>query len=316
MYTSEASYLQRHHETLESILSQVMCDMVATQPLEPLTFIVAELLKHTAASAAPPISAAPFTFPSTTVSTVLPAPPYNTIPATPSAALPSTANESTSGDRLRNRQTPPLLGGEWSVAAWVASLRLHEQVAHALLAPLEPGATTTQQVAYVRSLSDDSGREAILQLLHASSLLDGVVGEIHTAAKVLAAAEAATSKELVAKFCQDSRTFSMCFSMRSNPQARSFVHAQAHTSNAPDVAGRSLVCQPSSLASRAFSARLTRGFPTRSSVSIVAQLTQRKSSPRLTTLLQRPRRSSTSSSQTQSAGSSSSAGVPGRRRLG
>ena len=102
------------------------------------------------------------------------------------------------------------ISDEWTIAAWLASLSLHEHMAQALLR--SSAAAAESQVSFVRSLAAPSGLEVILDLLRAGEVLEKVAQSVHAQAQVLASAEAATANELVAKFCQQSSAFSMTFS--------------------------------------------------------------------------------------------------------
>ena len=180
------AYATRHIPTLEAVMSDALDACFAKQPIEPLPFIAAELLKHHRAVVA-------------------------------AAAAPHLRSSFVAdGDNNPANDPPPAAAhseGEWSIAAWCASLGVHEHVARTLRLGLPSHATSPEsQVAFIRSLASPSGHETIVGLLHSGALLESVAGEVHRQAQALARAEAATARELHAKFCEDGSSFSMTFS--------------------------------------------------------------------------------------------------------
>jgi hypothetical protein len=201
------AYATRHIPTLEAVMSDALDACFAKQPIEPLPFIAAELLKHhravVAAAAAPHLR-------SSFVAD------GDDDPATSEPPPHLRSSFVADGDNNPANDPPPAAAhseGEWSIAAWCASLGVHEHVARTLRLGLPSHATSPEsQVAFIRSLASPSGHETIVGLLHSGALLESVAGEVHRQAQALARAEAATARELHAKFCEDGSSFSMTFS--------------------------------------------------------------------------------------------------------
>ena len=85
-------------------------------------------------------------------------------------------------------------------------------MARALQSQHSATVSSESQVAFIRSLATPSGYDTIVALLRSGALLEGVASDVHRQAQALARAEAATARELVAKFSEDGSSFAMTFS--------------------------------------------------------------------------------------------------------
>lgn len=108
---------------------------------------------------------------------------------------------------------------EWTAAAWISSMEnLNEAVAAELFKPLGANATGEQQLAYIRTIGrsdgrrgQSHGRDALLQLLRDSKVLEVLADELWEGATELASAAATTATELRNKFVQDDEAFTISY---------------------------------------------------------------------------------------------------------
>lgn len=105
----------------------------------------------------------------------------------------------------------------WSAASWIASLRVSQIVADALLLPLGRGSSSMSpggarlQLAYVMALRRHASYSALRELLDSPALLDALANELWTSVERLTEAGAASGNELLAKFQQEPDVFTMDF---------------------------------------------------------------------------------------------------------
>ena len=177
---TEQEFEQQHVPVLESALSDAVNSCLDHRPQNPLAFIAFELLKRSASESTAPSQ-------------------------THDASQPIKDSEQSGAGQST-------IQDEWSIAAWVASLGVHEHVACALHGHMQSSAPAASQLAFVRSLAAPSGLATILDLLRSGALLERVATDIHCQAQTIAQAEATTARELVSKFSQDGSSFSMAFS--------------------------------------------------------------------------------------------------------
>mgnify|MGYP002634331452 CR=1 FL=1 len=203
---SDKSYLEQHHELLETLMSQCIHELLKSKPASPVAFISSFFARQAAAA------------------------PLLTTQTADEMALPTNQEqESTSSDRparhsaaampsLVTRAAEAALAvpvettqhahheQEWSAAAWISSLDVGSILAEALLAPVreqpESEAPSVVELTFVRRLGDaeTGGCAAVTGLLRHSSVLERLGEMLWRGVSALSKAKAATGLELHQKF--------------------------------------------------------------------------------------------------------------------